>query len=161
MKFEGIRKELSKLFPKVFQNSDSDEYQELKTLSFPKEFINMYSSKSPGQPLEVGKFRFLRIADLIDENLWEEPGETLYPMGFSIVGFSDTGDVFCLNMRERNSRGQNDVLLARRELEYTAGDFKKARTSMKFMGNSLEDFLSRGIVALKKCQAGKLEIKGK
>jgi hypothetical protein len=148
--FKDIRNELEPHFPRVFLDSEKAVFKELKTLHLPDDFIHMYADRSPKKMVEFGRFGLFRMEDLIDENIWEEPGETLYQLGYTIVGAAPDSQRYCLNMNVRNSSGQYEVLLFDPSLAGEGIDAKEARRRMKFVGESLVDFLARELAFFKK-----------
>lgn len=145
MKYEDIGRELNSLFPEQFSEPERESIKELASMSFPKGFVKMYSELCPSQMLDVGRIAILSPSELINENIWESPGEELYELGFTIVGFAPEGKVYCLYMKEKNKNGENDVLLVDPELDYSIMTPKEARSSMKFLGGSFEEFLAKEV----------------
>jgi len=121
-------------------------------MNLPKWLMRLYNKHNPRSTLAIGRFRLLPLKELIDLNVWDEFGETLYQLGLSIVGVAEDGNVYCLNMTEENKIAGNDVLLADHDADYTGMDFKKARAAMKFQASSLEELLTKEIGFCKKAR---------
>lgn len=153
MKYEDINRELKSIFPHQFGIADRESLKELSSMSFPKGFVKFYSENCPTAMLDFGKISLLNISELINENIWELPGEDLYEKGFSIVGFAPEGKIYCLNMKEKNKTGENDVLLVAPELDYSIMSHKEARNTMKFVGHSFELFLAKELEFARKARS--------
>lgn len=145
MTYEELAKELETLFPDKFEAIGETERRELRSMDLPKGLLKLYSKHNPLEVLAIGRFRLLPFQELIDLNVWDETCEVLYQLGLSIVGASEDGKIYCLNMTETNKTEGNDVLLASRDADYAGMDFKKARASMKFQASSLEELLTKEI----------------
>ena len=153
MTLEEINKELVKMFPDQFEDLDANELKELKKMQFPEGFAKLYQGKTPIDKITIGYFNFLRLQDLINENIWDAPGENLYELGFTIVGTSPDDQFYCVNMAQVNRANTNEVLLVDPDEEYAGLTAKEARQKMKLLNSSFEAFLSREFEFLKK--AGK------
>jgi hypothetical protein len=138
-----IQEELEKLFPRTFLDTEKVQFQELKSMDFPKDLLAVYAKRNPNRILEFGRFRYFPIDELIDENIWSSPGETLYQLGFSIIGATSDDELLCLNMNDKNSLGQRDVLAFPRDFACEPDDHKSARKHMKFVSNSLIELMAR------------------
>ncbi len=149
MNYSEINKELSELFPNLFQTADKADLSELAKMSFPKDFLKLYSKTSPTQDIIIGKFRLLSLKNLIDENLWEMPGEVLYEKGFSIVGYNDQDELLCLDMREKKKE-VHELLLGPTNLDFASMNPKTIREKLKFIDASYESFISREFKFLRK-----------
>lgn len=145
MKYADIIRELNSLFPRLFKDTDRESLKELSSMTFPKGFVKMFAERSPSQLLDVGQLGIFSITELINENIWESPGEDLYDLGFPIVGLAPDGKLYCLSMKEKNKSGENDVLLVDPGLDYSMMSPKEARAAMKFLGGSFEAFVAKEI----------------
>jgi|GEM_PF-2200128 len=158
MTYEELVAELDALFPDDFEAVSEEERRELRSMNLPKWLMRFYNKHNPRSILAVGRFRLLPFKDLIDLNVWDELGETLYLLGLSIVGTSEDGNLYCLNMTEENKIAGNDVLLAAHDADYTGMDFKKARAAMKFQASSLEELLAKEIGFCKKARPAPVKV---
>ncbi len=150
MKTDALIKELVKMFPDQFEDTDRKELDELKKIGVPKDLCEIYQSKTPIDQVKIGQFNLLRIHDLINENIWDSPGEDLLEKGFPIIGTNPDGFFFCLQTGEKNKLGNFDVLLADPEEDYSALSAKEIRRKLKYINGSLEDFLAKEMQFLRK-----------
>lgn len=155
MTLAEISRELAALLPEEFADSDQAEVKELLKMQFPKDFARLYQEKNPVEGIEVGRFNFLRLQDLINENIWDSPGDTLYELGYPVVGTSPDGCFYCLNMNEKNKNQENDVLLVSPDEEYAGLTAKEARKSMKYLHDNFAAFLAKEFEFLKKTRSKK------
>lgn len=153
MKLTDMMAEIVKLVPDLFEETEKNEFDELKKLGLPREFADMYKVRSPIYQVEIGRFVLLRLHDLINENIWDSPGEDLFNKGFVVIGMSQDGNYFCLDLNKTNKLGFNDVLLAdiskdmasipendmRKNLVHVHANFAKfLEKELKFMKKSLK-----------------------
>lgn len=150
MSITEILKELLTLFPDQFEDTDDKELKEFSKMTFPKSFMGLYQKSSPVDSVQIGRFKLLRLQDLINENIWDAPGEDLYEKGFPIIGSDSDGNFFCLNMTEKNKAGENDILLADSEEDYSALSPKEIRKNLKYIHNILGEFLAKELEFCKK-----------
>ncbi len=150
MSINEILKEINGLFPDQFEETDEKELKEFKKMAFPKAFLNIYDNFSPVDSVQFGRFKFLRLQDLINENIWDAPGEDLYEKGFPIIGSDVDGNFFCLNMTEKNKSGENDILLADAEEDYSTLTPKEIRKHLKYIHNNLLEFFAKELEFCKK-----------
>ncbi|OQA08938.1 MAG: hypothetical protein BWY66_00774 [bacterium ADurb.Bin374] len=150
MTFEELAKELEALFPEGFQKVEYADFRELRSMDFPDDLKKFYRKHNPVVPLDIGRFRLLPLKNLVDLNVWDEYGEILYDLGLSIVGESEEGNLYCLDMAGENASGGNDVLIAPRDIDLTGIDLKKARSKMKFQASSIGELLAKEIAFRKK-----------
>lgn len=150
MTLTEIINELYKLQSDRFEDSENNELIELKKMTLPKAFVNLYKDKTPIDSIVIGRFNLLRLQDLINENIWDSPGDELYDLGFPIIGTDPDGMAYCLNMNEKNKLNDHDLLLVDLDEEYAEKSAREARKGMKFINGSLEVFLNKEFEFLKK-----------
>lgn len=150
MTFAELRKELDALFPKEFEKPESAERKELQSMDLLPELIEFYGSRSPRRTLAIGRFRLLPLKELIDENIWDSPGEFLYPLGLPIVGLTADDEVVVMNAKEPNKLGKHELYTAPRDGEYETMTLKTARLAMKFLAPSFEELLTKELVFVRK-----------
>jgi len=150
MSITEILKQLYTMFPDQFEDTDDKELKEFNKMSFPKGFLSFYSQMTPVDSVQIGRFKLLRLQDLINENIWDAPGEDLYEKGFPIIGADGDGNYFCLNMTEKNKAGEHDILLADAEEDYSELSAKEIRKNLKYIHNILGEFLAKELEFLKK-----------
>jgi hypothetical protein len=155
MTFEELAQELDILFSGEFSPPEAAERKELRTLGLPDGFAALYERMNPKKTLLIGRFRLLPLKDLIDENIWDTPGETLFPLGWAIAGWADDDQMVCLNLKETNKTGRNDVFLAPRNHDFEGMDFKTARAAMQYLAPSLEEMLTKEIGFVKKARTAR------
>ena len=155
MTLAEINNELVKMFPDQFEDLEANELKELKNMQFPEGFSQLYHGKTPIDVIAIGHFNFMRLQDLINENIWDSPGEDLYELGFTIVGTSADDQFYCVNMNQKNKGNANDVLLVDPDEDYAGLTAKEARQKMKMLSGSFADFLSREFEFLKKASKKK------
>lgn len=150
MTLAELMQELCRMMPDQFEESEVNEVKELKKMTFPKNFIYLYNEKTPIDKISIGRFNLMRLQDLINENIWDSPGDDLYELGYPIIGTDPDGLAYCLNMTERNKTNDNDVLLVDLEEDYAGISAKDARKKMKYLNGSFEGFLNKEFEFLKK-----------
>lgn len=150
MKTDALMKELARMIPDQFEDTDRKELDELKKIGLPKDFCEIYQSKTPIDCIKIGKFNLLRIHDLINENIWDSPGEDLLEKGFPIIGTDSEGFFYCMHIGEKNKLGNHDILLADPEEDYSAISAKDIRRKLKYINGSFEDFLGKEMQFLRK-----------
>lgn len=150
MKLADMMAEIVKLVPDLFEETDKKEFDELKKLGLPREFADMYKAMSPINRVEVGRFVLLRLHDLINENIWDSPGEDLFARGFAVIGLSQDGNYFCLDLNKTNKLGFNDVVLADVSKDMSSIPENEMRKNLVHIHANFAGFLEKELKFMRK-----------
>ncbi|MDH4198977.1 MAG: SMI1/KNR4 family protein [Spirochaetia bacterium] len=136
-----IKKNLSAHNEKVeFHEASHHDLFYLQSCNIPESIIEFYRTAEPDDVVEINDARIWPVSILKLENEKMEPGKTLFPFGFFVIGTTLYGDCYCLNLNSKKKDAE--VILACHDEVDAYNSIENILSSIKFVAPSFQHFLT-------------------
>jgi SMI1/KNR4 family protein SUKH-1 len=115
---------------------DVSRFADLGAMGLVRDFFAQFE---PSACAEIAGARLWPIAELVVENTALVPGADLHPRGFLVVGTTDCGDAYCVDLKAGGS--DPPVVLYSHEEDWEAADDVQLLALRKVVARSFTEFL--------------------
>ncbi len=130
---------VSKASGVAFRPGSTSDLARLQALGAPPDVLAFYRKYEPADCAEIAQARLWPIQHVLEENSDYVPGAYLHPRGFVVIGTTEFGDVYCLDLSDPGP----PVVLMSHELLYDELSLEEIRALRKPVAATFEEFVGK------------------
>lgn len=140
MKPAQAAREIAAVTGVTLRPASREDVARLKALGGPTAVLDFFAMFEPEDCAEISGARLWPIAEIVRENSEFIPGADLHPRGFLVIGTTEFGGAYCVDLTGSSDRSQQVVLMSH-ELSWKEMSDSQVRALRKMVAGSFDEFL--------------------